>query len=70
MSFAFQRMNGEPPFDDDECAEHDSEEFKEICRPAVDYLQKKHHPHARIIIEWDRASLVEDLFGVPFQVPD
>lgn len=55
---------------DSEPTDRDLDELKELCRPVVEYLQKKYHPHARIIIEWDRASLTEDLCGIPFQVPD
>ena len=51
-------------------SERDLEEFEELCRPLVEYLQKKYHPHAWIIIEWDRATLTEDVRGVPFQSPD
>lgn len=66
MGFAFPpTYNGEH-----EQQMRDLDELKELCRPVVEYLQKKYHPHARIIAEWDRASLVKDLYGVPFQVPD
>ena len=53
-----------------EWSEDDSKEFEDLCRPLVEYLQKKYHPHAWIIIQWDRATLTQDLCGVPFQVPD
>lgn len=69
MAYAFQKMNGEPPFDT-ERMNRDLEEFREICRPVVEYLQKKHHPHAHIVIDWDGTMLTEDLCGVPFEVPD
>lgn len=66
MGFAFSpTYNGEH-----EQQMRDLDELKELCRPVVEYLQKKYHPHARIIVEWDRASLVKDLYGVSFQVPD
>lgn len=64
MGFSF------PPDKELEQQQRDMEEFKELCRPLVEYLQKKYHPHAWIIIEWDRATLTEDVRGVPFQVPD
>lgn len=72
MGFPFFAMNDEPPFTDSELEqqERDLKEFEEICHPLVEYLQKKYHPHARIIIEWNRATLTEDKCGVPFQVPD
>lgn len=54
----------------DTSRERDLKEFEEVCRPVVEYIQKKHHPNTWIIIEWDRATLTEDTFGVPFQVPD
>ena len=56
--------------DKNKWSERDLVEFEELCRPLVEYLQKKYHPHAWIIIEWDRATLTEDVRGVPFQVPD
>lgn len=51
---------------------HDREiaELKELCRPVVEYIQKKWHPHTRIIIDWDRASIFTEECGIPFQVPD
>lgn len=55
---------------DDEQADRDLDELEELCRPVVEYLQKKYHPHARIIIDWDRASLFKEMYGIPFQVPD
>ena len=53
-----------------ELQERDLYEFEELCRPIVEYIQKKWHPHTRIIIDWDRASLCEEQLGVPFRVPD
>ena len=45
-------------------------ELEELCRPVVEYIQKQWHPHTRIIVDWDRASVFEEQYGVPFQVPD
>lgn len=46
------------------------DELRRICRPVVEYLQKKWHPHARIIIDWDRVSLYQEELGIPFRVSD
>ena len=51
-------------------SEADQQEFEKLCAPVVDYIQKKWHPHTRIIIDWDRASIFTEQLGVPFQVPD
>ena len=51
-------------------SEKDFEELTELCRPVVEYIQKKWHPHTRIIIDWDRASIFTEQRGVSFQVPD
>ena len=56
--------------DNQQRSENGIEEFETLCRPLVEYLQKKHDPHTWIIIEWDRATLAKDRYGVPFQVPD
>jgi len=50
--------------------EQRAEFIKKLCTPLVEYLQKEWHPHARIIVEWDRVSLIEDTIGIPFAVPD
>ena len=56
----------EHPFPTDE----ELEEFEELCRPLVEYIQKKHNPHNWIILQWDGAWLAKDDFSVPFKVPD
>ena len=48
----------------------DREEFERLVKPLVDFLQTKCHPHMSVIVEWDRATLVEDRLGVGFKVPD
>lgn len=48
----------------------DIEEFEKLCAPLVKFLQTKCHPHAHILIDWDRAVLVKDVRGVGFEVPD
>lgn len=48
----------------------DREEFELLVKPLVEFLQTKCHPHMSIIVEWDRATLVEDQLGIPFKVPD
>jgi len=44
------------------------EEFKELCKPLNDWLQKNYPPHTRIIIENDYAEIVEGIMGIPFEV--
>jgi hypothetical protein len=46
------------------------EELKELSKPLNDWLQKNYHPHARIIIEFDHAEVVEGAMAVPFEVKD
>lgn len=53
-----------------EWSEDDIDEFEEICRPVVEYIQKKWHPHTRVIIDWDRASIYEERLGIPFHFGD
>ena len=47
-----------------------ADEFKELCRPLNEWLQKNYNPHTKIIIENDRAEVVISDMGVPFQVID
>lgn len=48
----------------------EQKELEKLCAPLVKYIQKKWHPHTRIIIEWDRASLSQEALGLPFPIPD
>ena len=43
--------------------------FKEICKPVVEYMQKQLNPHSTIIITIDGAKLVSDEMFVPFKLP-
>jgi len=45
-------------------------EFKELCKPLNDWLQKNYNPMTKIIIETDHAEVVEGVMGVPFKVVD
>ena len=45
----------------------DSEEFERLVKPLIEFLQTKCHPHTSIIVEYNRASLVEEIRGY---VPD
>lgn len=47
----------------------DREEFERLVKPLIEFLQTKCHPHMSVIVEYDRASLVEDVKSVPFKVP-
>lgn len=47
------------------------EEFEKVCRPVVEFLQKRYgSPHHRVLIDWSSAVLLEDLKGVGFKEPD
>ena len=48
----------------------DIEEFKKLVAPLVEYLQTKCDLHTSIIVEWDRAVLIENVFGISCEVPD
>lgn len=48
----------------------DREEFERLVKSLVEFLQTKCHPHMSVIVEWDRATLVEDRLNMPFKVPD
>ena len=43
-------------------------EFESLCKPLNSWLQKNFHPHTRIIIEFDRAEIVESYMATPFEV--
>lgn len=45
----------------------DRKEFERLVKPLIEFLQTKCHPHTSIIVEHDRASLVEEIRGY---VPD
>ena len=42
--------------------------FRELAQPLVEYLRKNYHPHAKIIIEYDGAEIVEGVLGEPFPI--
>lgn len=42
--------------------------FRELALPLVEYLRKHYHPHAKIIIEYDGAEVVEGVLGEPFPI--
>jgi len=46
------------------------EEFETLCKPLNDWLQNNYHPHTMIIIQNNRAEIVETITGVPFKVLD
>lgn len=39
------------------------EEFEAIVRPVIEYINNNFHPHVKIIIENDRAEIVEGLIN-------
>jgi hypothetical protein len=45
-------------------------EFKKLCKPLNEWLQKNYHPHVKIIIENDHAEIVETKLSIPFKVVD
>jgi uncharacterized membrane protein affecting hemolysin expression len=42
-----------------QCFQEDN--FEELAKPLIRYINKHHHPHARIIIATDNAEIVEGL---------
>lgn len=50
--------------------ERDLNELERLCAPLIEYLQKNRDPHTWIVIQWDRASLMKEEIGQPFEVPD
>lgn len=54
----------------DEKSGVDREEFERLVKPLIEFLQTKCHPHMSVIVEYDRATLVEEQLGMPFKVPD
>ena len=47
-----------------------ADEFKALCKPLNEWLQKNYDPHAKIIIKTNNAELVRGEIGVPFEVRD
>lgn len=45
-------------------SDNDREELEDLCRPVVQYLQRKHHPQMKVIITTLGAELVEGQIGV------
>ncbi|MCL2044133.1 MAG: hypothetical protein FWG89_08345 [Treponema sp.] len=43
------------------------EEFIALCKPLIEWLQTNCHPHVRVIIEKDRAFMVEDILSTSFE---
>lgn len=41
--------------------------FRELVMPLMEHLRKNYHPHAKIIIDWDGAEIVEGLLGEPYK---
>ena len=46
------------------------EEFRELAKPMVEFLQKNFYPHARVIIDYTSAEIVEGIIGEPFEMND
>ena len=45
--------------------------FKEVCKPVVDYIQKHYGgSHVKVIVTCDHAELVKGQLGVPFKFED
>jgi len=64
--------NKKPPESgENEMRNDEWEEFEKVCRPVVEFLQKRYcTPHHRVIIDWDSAVIVQDIRGIPFKCPD
>ena len=48
----------------------DVEEFKNLCTPLVEWLQKKGDSSETVIITDHYAKILSDEIGVPFELPD
>lgn len=70
MPFKFYKMSDDQSAWDKATFDRKLDEFEEVCRPVVKYIQTKHDPHTRIIIDWASAVLVSEEMGTPFEVPD
>ncbi|MDR1837605.1 MAG: hypothetical protein LBQ89_08110 [Treponema sp.] len=46
------------------------DEFKALCKPLNDWLQKNYDPHVKIIIEASNAEIVRGEIGIPFEIKD
>lgn len=51
-------------------SDDDIREFKEICRPVVEWLQTKRDNCESVIITVDYCKVVVDGIGVPFDLPE
>ena len=47
-----------------------ADEFRALCKPLNDWLQKNYDPHTKIIIETNYAEIVRGEIGIPFEVKD
>ena len=47
-----------------------SEEFKEVCKPLVEYMQKYCCPHDTVLVTQSDAELVSGQMCVQFEVKD
>jgi len=47
-----------------------TEEFKKVCQPVVDFLNKYGCPHSIVIITQTHAELLSGECGVPFEPLD
>jgi len=65
-----KKNKGEEKMETEKEREQKTKEFRELCKPLNDWLQRNYHPHAKIIIETDHAEIVEGIMAVPFEVID
>ena len=45
-----------------------NEEFRKLAQPLIEYLRKHYHPHARIIIDYESAEIVEGVLCESFKL--
>ena len=48
---------------------YDMNEFEELVKPLVKWLQENTNPHTHIIVNFDSAELVSGQIGIPFKYP-
>lgn len=42
------------------------EEFEQLTKPLIEYIRNFHTPHTKIIIDWDSATIADDVGGWAF----
>lgn len=56
----------------EKCPEFKQDDFKKAVEPAIRYLLKNHNPHTKILIDYDKAELLqgEQCHNLTDEIPD